>query len=46
MSQPEDYNPGDSLSESSEDYSEEVKGEASIDVILEKGVRAIKHESW
>ena len=37
MIQPEDYNLGDSLSESCEDYSKEVRGEASIYVTLTKG---------
>ena len=37
LSQPEDYNLGDSLSESSENCSKEGKREASIYVILAKG---------
>ena len=45
MSQTEDYNLGESLSESSEDCSVEVKGEASIEVILAKLEPAIEHTS-
>ena len=37
LSQPEDYNPGNSLSDNSKDYSKKVRGEASMFVILEKG---------
>ena len=36
MSQSEDYNPGDSLSESFENCSAEVKGEARIHMVLVK----------
>ena len=46
LSQPEDYNPGNSLSDSSKDYSKKVRGEASMFVILEKGhMYVINHTS-
>ena len=46
LSQPEDYNPGNSLSDSSKDYSKKVRGEASMFVILGKGhMHIINHTS-
>lgn len=45
MSQSEGYNPGDSLSEISENCSNEVKREANIYGTLVKGVHAIEHIS-
>ena len=46
LSQSEDYNPGNSLSDTSKDYSKKVRGEASTFVILEKGqMHVINHTS-
>ena len=42
----EDYNLEDSLSESSENRSEEVQGEAGSKGEFDEGVCAIKHSSW
>ena len=46
-SQTEDYHPGDSLSESSENcFKELIRGEVSIYVVRTKWVCAVNHTAW